>query len=242
MNNMRKSFELILCFTCFLQFASWGQDKQSLIAQGDKYLETKNYAEVINTYSKIIILDSTQSEYYFKRGKAYFFSQDDTKALIDFDKAITLDNSSSQLFFMRGQVRNILNDKAGAISDYGSAIELDSNYVLAYIQRGFVFIDQGKLDAALVHFTIALNRNPNQSADVYFSRGYCYQNQSFNSQAIQDYKKAIEINSKHIEAYLNCGNVYLQTREYDKAIETYGVAIKLDPKIKKMHVKTGNKP
>ncbi len=236
---MKKSLGIILVFTCAFFLTVTAQDTTSLVTQGDNYLAAKQYPEAIITFTKAIKIDSTISEYYFKRGKAYFFLHNDSLALRDYDKAVSLDSKNAPLFFMRGQVRNLLNDKPGAVSDYGKAIELDSNFVRAYVSRGYVFVDLGTIDAALVHFTIAINKNPDQSADVYFARGYCNQTQGFFPQALQDYAKAMEINPKHMDSYLNSGNVYMQMTKYDNAIEIYSKAMVVDPKEARLYYMRG---
>jgi uncharacterized RDD family membrane protein YckC len=54
--------------------------------------------------------------------------------------------------------------------------------------------------------------------------------------AIQDYTRAIEIESENGEAYYKRGNAYAHKEEYKKAIQDYNKAIALDPKNAEIYI------
>lgn len=59
--------------------------------------------------------------------------------------------------------------------------------------------------------------------------GSAYANKGEYEKAIKSYKKSIEINPKHDNAYYNIGSCYEDLEEYEKAIESYQKAIELNP-------------
>jgi len=60
------------------------------------------------------------------------------------------------------------------------------------------------------------------------------------NQAIEAYKKAIEINPKKNEFYYNIGIAYGNKGEYDQAIEAYKKAIEINPKMDEAYNNMGN--
>ncbi len=130
---------------------------------------------------------------------------------------------------MKAKAEAFLGDYNAAINDYAKVIELDSNYVEAYVQRAYAFLSTKQNMAAFVFFTKAINKNPNQPADVYFARGFTYQEIRAYQQALDDYKKAIEFNPNLAGAHLNSGNCYYALKEYSKALDSYTISEKLQP-------------
>ncbi len=66
-------------------------------------------------------------------------------------------------------------------------------------------------------------------AGAYNNRGLAYSELKQYDRAIENYRKAIELNPKYAEAYSNRGLAYSELKQYDRAIEDYGKAIKLNP-------------
>ena len=68
-------------------------------------------------------------------------------------------------------------------------------------------------------------------AEAYNRRGGAYLSKGNSEDAIADFNKAIELNSKLFHPYYNRGNAYLQKRDFDRAIEDYSTAIELNPEL-----------
>ena len=67
-------------------------------------------------------------------------------------------------------------------------------------------------------------------AIIHNNRGNGYQALRLYKQAIEDYRRAIDINPLYPTPYYNRGNAYMAQRRYAWAIEDYTVAIRLRPK------------
>jgi tetratricopeptide (TPR) repeat protein len=59
-------------------------------------------------------------------------------------------------------------------------------------------------------------------------------------QALKDYDKAIQLNPKDGEQFLNRGIVYEEKRDYDRAIQDFDQAIRLNPKSDRFFSFRGN--
>lgn len=64
---------------------------------------------------------------------------------------------------------------------------------------------------------------------VYNHRGYIYNNKGEYDQAIDDFNRALSLNSELVEAYYNRGSAYFNKKDYDRAISDYTRAISLLP-------------
>ena len=68
------------------------------------------------------------------------------------------------------------------------------------------------------------------SAEVaYTNMGLFYQNKQMYKEAIEEYKKALELNPKYPLAHNNLGILYKKSGRFDEAIKEYETAISLDP-------------
>lgn len=111
---------------------------------------------------------------------------------------------------------------------------------------------QGKeqYDQAIANYTRALEINPND-AEAYYKRGSAYMNKEFFDRAIysnkegspiivrssiqfdraiSDFNKALEINPRYAEVYLNRGAAYAAKGFYDQAISDYNKALQINPR------------
>jgi tetratricopeptide (TPR) repeat protein len=81
---------------------------------------------------------------------------------------------------------------------------------------------------------------PAGTAEEYYNRGNTYKKQGNLTQAIDDYTKAISINSKHAKAYYNRGNIYAKQDNLLQAIDDYTKAIEINPRYKDAYYNRGN--
>ena len=67
-----------------------------------------------------------------------------------------------------------------------------------------------------------------QTAEDYFASGLAKYNQGDYRGAIQDYKKAIEINPNYAEAYISRGNAKVKLGDSKSAIQDYNKATEIN--------------
>ncbi|MGA2468126.1 MAG: tetratricopeptide repeat protein, partial [Thermodesulfobacteriota bacterium] len=73
-------------------------------------------------------------------------------------------------------------------------------------------------------------QSESRDAEFYNNRGMAYRDKGQYDQAISDFNKALEINSKYAYAYNNRGMAYRDKGQYDQAISDYNKALEINPK------------
>jgi tetratricopeptide (TPR) repeat protein len=159
---------------------------------------------------------------------AYFSEGSNIEAALMYaDKAIIL-KSDHQYYNNRGKIKYFMNDFDGALDDFNKAISLDSNSFAAYNNRGAVYQQNGGFQEALKDYTKALEMKPD------------YTN------ALDNKKKVIRLMAidsivlygtnifpvDTAEAVLlikNQSKIFINTKQYGKAIEYLSKGIKLMP-------------
>jgi tetratricopeptide (TPR) repeat protein len=67
-----------------------------------------------------------------------------------------------------------------------------------------------------------------KQAEKHFKDGFEYQNQGNLDKAIEEYKKATELNPNYLQAHMNLGAAYIGQKKYDQAIEEFNTVVKLN--------------
>jgi tetratricopeptide (TPR) repeat protein len=78
-----------------------------------------------------------------------------------------------------------------------------------------------------------------KQAEKHFKAGFGYQDQGNLDKAIEEYKKATELNPNHLQAHMNLGTVYIEQKKYDQAIDEFNTVVKLNYYWGKAHYNLG---
>ncbi|MCB0756222.1 MAG: tetratricopeptide repeat protein [Flavobacteriales bacterium] len=101
----------------------------ALYALGMYYQGADKLNEALETYTRIIEIDSTYSSAYFNMGYVqYQYLQLYNEALANFDKAVKVSPKYYQAVYMRGLCYEAKGDMTRAKREYAYALELNPNY------------------------------------------------------------------------------------------------------------------
>jgi tetratricopeptide (TPR) repeat protein len=118
-------------------------------------------------------------------------------------------------------------DNDRAIQDYTQTLLLSPTNVLAYNNRGNVYLNKREYDLAIKDYDRVIEIEPN--ADRYLNRGVAYANKGNFDQAIRDYTKSIELQPRYALALTNRGVARFVKQQYEDAIQDITEAIALEP-------------
>jgi len=117
-----------------------------------------------------------------------------------------------------------------AVEAYNKAIELRPFYAEAHVGLGDARAAKGETDAAVASYQKALMFNP-VNPRVHMSLGKIYYSEKgLYYEAVNAYKRAIDLDPSSVEARMGLGEVYEDKGLYKEAIEEYKRVIEVDAK------------
>ncbi len=124
-------------------------------------------------------------------------------------------------------------DYSHALDKYYAALRIDPNCFFCYYKLARVYYAMRDLNSCVSCLEAAIRLNPKWSlpyealGDVYLkSHGY-FPNRL--ERAVENYKKAIELEPSKIELHLNLAQCYEDKDEKEKAEKVYEAILKIDP-------------
>ena len=144
------------------------------------------------------------------------------KILLD---AVALDGSDAETWNNLGVAYYREKDYPSAVEAYERAVRLNPEFAQAFNNMGTLHLrsfleskDAGRIPQAIDAFNRAIESDP-LLASAYNGRASAYKFSDRAGEAIQDWKKAIELRPDFVDVYFNLGITYLEIGEKTKASE-----------------------
>lgn len=151
-----------------------------------------DYNGAIDSFTRALVLDPTDSAALEGRGESRFRQGDLTDAISDFSKALALEPKNSDALLFRGKAREAQGDFKGAINDLDQAIHIagESGHTgPLFTERGRANYLQGDFNGAIADFNQAVAADPG-SGEGYFYRGLAEEDNAQPAAALDDFAKA----------------------------------------------------
>lgn len=199
--------------------------------RGRYYLKLNRYAEALQDFEKVIILDpgprmveyfdisfdisaASQCELDYDEARAHI------EAIEKYSQRIAMDSENSERYLERGDYYYEIKHYSEALEDYLTAIELAPENWKVYLEiaEGYK-IPEG----SIAMYSKLIELNP-ENAELYNDRGLCFIQAmtGHTEDALKDFMKAIEIDPQRVDAYYFLGCWCYETLgDYEKAVETY---------------------
>jgi tetratricopeptide (TPR) repeat protein len=213
-------------------------DTNGLERTGDLWFESalcyKDLHQLSNALDDInlaIRYNPSESDYIYCKGNILFEMENFKDAQNIYNILLKNHPDNSNVLFKLGRTFELLKDRKSALDLYLRVLKLNAehstvNHYIAeiYENMGEEEEDSNYIEKALGHRNKQIEVNPNDY--YYIERGLTLAELERFYDAIEDYKRAIEINTDSPYPYNNIGILYKYQEQYEEAITYYKEAIK----------------
>ncbi len=144
-------------------------------------------------------------------------------------KAMVLDNNNSYAYVILSYLQTMRRHHEEAIAAAKKAITLNPNAADAYSTLGNAFYWSGRTTEAIGYFKKAIRLNPMPPSVYYLMLGHCYRRLERFEEALEFYKKAVEIAPNSIYAHLGLAVTYINIGWEHKARAAASKVLSIDP-------------
>lgn len=187
-----------------------------------------DYKGAIEDLNAVIKLNPQEAEYYYERGLLYYLDKQPEEAVQSYGQALEKNNNFVNAFYQRGLTYVDLNNPQAASLDFAKGRELGlekeqqstiQNIAFNYFIVGERSIETENYETALESYTNAILISPAYGS-AWLRKGDAHYNLQDYRNAIQNYHKAIELDSISL-AYYRRGVAYQQIEEEQSAIQDF---------------------
>ncbi len=188
--------------------------------------KNSEYQEAVKYYDKATNINPLLKEALFNRGMLYLKNGQPDMALIDLVKAGTL-------FKSRGQ-KTIVDKCEENISYLIEKNQQNKEVAKKLLEEGSKSFENGRQEEGVVLLNVsALCDTTNK--ETYYRLGVMHVRMENLKQAIECFKKTVELDPKDINAYINLGGAYGRLKEYKEALDALHKALDLEKRNPKIY-------
>ncbi len=202
-------------------------DNESYIHQRAKfYLEQKNLQKALQDIRKVLLIDSTKSEYYITLGDIYFSMGEVNACSKALDKSIDLDPNYVEGYLKHAELSYILKNYDRSISYANKALKIEPFSDNAYYIRGMTYKELEKKNMAMDDFQSAVEINA-ENYQAYLQLGLMM-SEINNPLAVDYFNNAINIKPNSIEARYGLAMFQQSNNNAEEAEKLYLQIIDID--------------
>jgi len=227
LNSLLRSAFFLLFFT-FLSSTSNAQLRiDRYLVTGRQQLSQSQFAEALQTFSRIIRTQDNNWEAWYYRGLTKFYLGDEAGSEKDFDKAISLQPNLSDLYLYRGIVRDYRREHYGALEDFNMGISLDPEDPVLRYSRGTTYLRLNNFTRSIEDFDFAIEEDPRMH-NAFLNRGIARAKLLDREGAFSDFNEAIMLKPFSGEGHQRKGLLLYEIEDYQEALVSFSEAIQRD--------------
>jgi tetratricopeptide (TPR) repeat protein len=191
------------------------------IADAKKALDAEQYQKATSMLKSLVNSQATKGENYYNLGEAYLQTEYPDSARAVFTKGVTADPKNPLNYIGLGEADLAANNVASAKTNFAKAVEVSSkkDYVpQLYIGKAYVAAAKPDFAAALpfLQKAEALDEK-DKDAETFVALGDFYAAQKKNSEGLQNYMRALNIDGTLLRAKVQIGKMYKESRAFPEA-------------------------
>ncbi len=175
-----------------------------------------------------------EAEKLFKDGKL-------EQAAQAYQEAIKIDPTQPGFYINLARVLVLIGDYDGAEEHARDALLLDSDNALAHAVLAWALDFKGDIPTAMAEIERALELDPTSAlAHAYYAEILLDSSLENYQQALEEARKAVNLDPNLMESYRALGYVWERTGSYEQAIEAYQAALRANSNLAVLHLSLGS--
>ena len=149
------------------------------------------------------------------------------RAIEQYEAILRLEPKNVEDRLLLGRLYRLNNETAKAENEFKTAVQMQPNSEEAVTTLAYLYNEQGESKRAVD----VLNSIPEgaRSDKFYSALGYSYEQQKDYKNAIEAYRKAVELDHDNLDALRSLAQNLLNDNQTDKALEQYKAIVDADP-------------
>jgi tetratricopeptide (TPR) repeat protein len=195
-------------------------DSETLFNLGDALARQGKTEQAINYLSKALQINPDYAEVHSNLGSIYIKQGNIEKAIYHSNQALRL---NPQLAEAHNNIGIALMQEAkieAAIGQFQKALQLKPDFIMAENNLKRALTIRQELETEISRLQELLKDNP-ENVELHFQLGNLFFRKGDQRQAMQQYKKALQLNPKFVPALNNLALVRAANKEYDKALTLF---------------------
>jgi type IV pilus assembly protein PilF len=230
-------FITALCFLLIISACTntpWHKDQAEIyLNKGISFIELQQYNSALKDLLEAVKYNPNDPKIHYYLGMVYHTKGMKEKAIGEFQQAISLQEDYSEAHNYLGTLYSDdgLWDKAIAEFDKALANPLYDTPSVPLYNAGWAYYSKKDYKNALVKCREALNKQPMTALQPQIEKniGLIYFDQSNVVEAIQHFKKSVELNSYLYDAHFYLGLCYLKIKDKANAKKAFQAVVKIAP-------------
>jgi len=186
-----------------------------------KAIDAEQYQKATSMLKSLVSSQAGKAENYFNLGEVYLRTDYIDSARAVFTKGTTADPKSPLNFIGLGEADLLSNNAASAKTNFAKAVEVASkkDYIpQLYIGKAYLAGEKPDFASALPYLQKAdeLDKD-DKDAETFLAMGDYYAYQRKNSEALQSYLRALNINPNILRAKVQIGRMYKESRAFPES-------------------------
>lgn len=198
-----------------------------------KAVDAEQYQKATTMLKALVKSQANKGENYFNLGDVYLRMDYVDSARATFTQGVTADPKNPLNYIGLGEADLYDKNPTSAKTNFDKAVEVSSkkDYIpQLYIGKAYIATDNKDFTAALPYLQKADELDANdKDAETFLALGDYYAAQKKNSEALQNYMRALNINANLIRATVQIGRMYTESRAFPEAEDRLKEAIAADP-------------
>jgi len=207
-------------------------------ALAELYAKTGRIRDAVMEAQDILKRDSNNLEAHKLLGRIYLRSLGDIQAgqgsqnvlklaIEQYEQIIKIEPDNVDDHLLLGRLYRLNNDLQKAEGEFKTAVKLDSNSEEAVTTLAYLYNEEG--DTSRAGEVLSSIPDAARSAKLYSALGYTYEQQKQYKNAINAYRKAIELDRDNLDAIRGLAQNLMNDGQTDAALEQYKIIADANP-------------